>query len=138
MRSLQKRLHAWCVHAFSARVVNDLQDRAWRVLEEAAELAQAAGIPVDKAVEQVRHKYKGAPGEVRQEIAGVLNSVLIFAETYGVDALEAGEDELQRAWERIELIRHKNLTAKVSVHAPVGHRSAVAAEVVAACHARVG
>lgn len=116
-RSLQKRVYAWAAHAFPG-IIDDKMDRAWRVLEEATELAQACGIPQAKAHEQVRRKYDGDPGEVRQEIAGVINSVLICAEAYGVDAVEAGEDELQRAWEKIELIRQKNLTVKVPVHGP--------------------
>jgi hypothetical protein len=87
----------------------DPQARAMRVLEEAVELTQAVGIPQAKAQEQLDHTYARPPGEVDQEIAGVINAALLAAEGYGQDGLWLGARELRRAWANIDLIRRKNL-----------------------------
>ncbi|AXQ69222.1 hypothetical protein HOU02_gp503 [Caulobacter phage CcrBL9] len=76
-------------------------------MEEAVELAQAVGIIRGVAQHMVEHVYDRPPGEPIQELAGVLNTVLLTAQAMGVDAEHAGEYELQQAWGRIDEIRAK-------------------------------
>lgn len=109
-RHLQLLLAEWLEKALGRKTLYNLQDRALRVLEEAVELAQAAGIPREKALEQLHHTYDREPGEVYQEIAGVLNAALLTAEAIGKDGMSLGATELIRVEEKIDLIRLKNLS----------------------------
>ncbi|AXQ69776.1 hypothetical protein HOU03_gp491 [Caulobacter phage CcrSC] len=106
MGGLQQRLWLWFHAAFGGRWSTP-QDRALRVLEEAVELAQAVGIIRGVALHMVDHVYDRPPGEPLQELAGVFNTVLLTAQSMGVDAEQAGEHELQQAWGRIDEIRAK-------------------------------
>ncbi|AXQ68713.1 hypothetical protein HOU00_gp412 [Caulobacter phage CcrPW] len=107
---LQVNLAHWLERCLGRQTLLSRKDRAIRVLEEAIELAQAAGIPRDKALEQLDHTYGRPKGRPYQEIAGVLNATLLAAEAYGYDGLTLGLDELARAEEKIDLIREKNRT----------------------------
>lgn len=107
---LQTALTRWLIEALGMETLMDRKARAMRVLEEAVELAQAAGITVEKVQEQVSWTFGRPAGEYDQEIAGVINSALLAAEGYGQDGLWLGAKELRRAWRNIDIIRHKNLT----------------------------
>lgn len=106
--SLQYKLRTWLVACLGEAALMSPEDRALRVLEEAVELAQAAGIDHAKAIEQVHHTYARPIGKLNQEVAGTLNTVLLMAECLGEDAIHLGETELRRAWTNIDLIRRKN------------------------------
>lgn len=105
--SHQVHLTKWLVAAFGESSLRDLRQRAQRVLEEAVELAQAVGIEEDRALAQVTHTYARPPGEIGQEIAGVLNTVMLAAEGYGQDAMWLARADLRRAWREIETIKRK-------------------------------
>lgn len=107
--SLQYKLRTWLIACIGEATLMDPQARALRVLEEAVELAQAAGLPQSKVLEQVQHTYARPPGDISQEVAGVLNAAMLTAECLGEDALHLGSNELKRAWANIDLIRRKNL-----------------------------
>lgn len=106
--SLQFGLRRWLIAAIGLESLMDRQARALRVLEEAVELAQAAGIIESKAQEQVSATFAKPPGEYDQEIGGVVNAVLMAAEGAGQDGLWLGARELRRAWANIDLIRRKS------------------------------
>lgn len=108
--SLQDGLAEWLTHALGEETLMDPKARAMRVLEEAVELAQALGIPREKAVEQLHHTYDRPVGDPAQEIAGVINGALLAAECIGVDGLLMGEEELHRVWLNVDEIRLKNLS----------------------------
>ena len=105
---LQTNLAHWLERCLGRQTLLSRKDRAIRVLEEAIELAQAAGISRDKALEQLDHTYGRPKGRPGQEIAGVLNAALLAAEAYGYDGLTLGLDELARAEDAIDVIRQKN------------------------------
>lgn len=106
MSALQARLSVWLGAAFGGRFLSP-QDRALRALEEAVELAQAVGISQDIAEAMTDHVYARPPGDPRQELAGLLNTVLLTATALDLDALTEGDIELQRAWARMDEIRAK-------------------------------
>lgn len=106
--TLQYKLRTWLVACLGEETLHSLPDRALRVLEEAVELAQAADIPAEKVVELVQHVYSRPVGRLEQEVAGVLNTVLLTAECIGQDAMHLGSQELTRAWTHIDAIRRKN------------------------------
>lgn len=108
--SLQKGLVSWLERCLGKETLLNRKDRAIRVLEEAVELAQAVGIPREKALEQLHHTYDRPKGQPAQEIAGVINAALLAAEALGYDGLDLGLNELHRAEDAIDIIRRKNLS----------------------------
>lgn len=89
----------WITRVFGLRTLN-LRFRAERVLEEALELAQAAGYPQEKIAALTAKVYANPPGRLRQEVGGVAISVLALCETAGISADECEEQEIQRVLSR--------------------------------------
>lgn len=110
LTSLQQGLSVWLVEAIGRETLIDPKARALRVFEEACELAQALGLSLEKAQEQLSHTYSRPVGEASQEVAGVLNSALLTAECLGLDGEQLGQVELARVWTKIDEVRLKNLS----------------------------
>ncbi len=66
--------------------------RALRVLEEAAELAQACGVPAETAKQCVNVVYDRPVGDVTQEVGGVLMTIFMFVRSLGF--LYSGTDPI--------------------------------------------
>ncbi|MBP2498351.1 NTP pyrophosphatase (non-canonical NTP hydrolase) [Methylobacterium sp. PvP062] len=85
----------WITRVFGLRTLN-LRFRAERVLEEALELAQAAGYPQEKIAGLTAKVYANPPGALRQEVGGLGISVLALCETAEISADECEEAEILR------------------------------------------
>lgn len=97
MKETQKSVHGWCIDTFPRHV--GLPGRAIATLEEAVELAIAAGIdeetilaavkvPIQKEKVRVANGERGKPREDAEEVADVLLCVYAYAEEAGYDAHE--------------------------------------------------
>ena len=78
-------IHDWAVRCFGREHVQNRAVRILRLVEEAVELAQAGGIPQKKIAKLVEIVYERPPGNVIQEIAGVLMTVNVLCGTLGLD-----------------------------------------------------
>jgi len=87
---------AWVRRCFGDACAEDGQERGARVLEEAIELAQAAGLPKDKALHLVEHVYSKPVGAINQEIGGVSVTLLSFAAYAGLSAEAEEIREVER------------------------------------------
>lgn len=87
----------WVRRCFGPVCASDAQERVARVLEEAFELAQAAGLPLARALHLGAHVYSKPPGKIGQEIGGVSITLLSFAAWAGLSA----EREEVREFDRI-------------------------------------
>lgn len=96
LRSFQGRVGAWVTTAFGEASLHDRRERARRVLEEAVELVQAAGLPKADAMRIVKDVYSREPGSVFQEVGGVMNTVGAFCAGLDVDLAHAAEAEMDR------------------------------------------
>lgn len=85
----------WVFRVFGGRTFS-LRFRAERVLEEALELAQAAGYPQEKVAALTAKVYANEPGEISQEAGGIAISLLGFCEAAGISADECEEREIHR------------------------------------------
>lgn len=77
---------AWCAAAFGKEQATSLPQRGLRLLEEAVEAAQAAGVPLDKAQHVVSYVYGRPVGDLPQELGGVGVTLLALAEAAGYSA----------------------------------------------------
>lgn len=72
METLTRIVYDWGMRCFGSDQMHNRQLRALRLLEEAVECAQAAGVPQQLAALQVQRVYERPHGDLGQELGGVL------------------------------------------------------------------
>lgn len=92
----QSTAYNWCAECFGAASAGSPHERARRVLEEALELAQAAGVTPEDAAHQLANVYRRPAGDPAQEIGGLSLTLLTYAEAAGLSADACEVDELNR------------------------------------------
>lgn len=92
----QERVKAWVRDCFGQSVMVDRFERIMRVLEEATELAQAEGIPIDVVQRVAPVVYTRPPGRPEQEAGGVMVTMLAYAAAAGFSLDEAETAEIAR------------------------------------------
>lgn len=93
---LQTRMMLWLLKNFGENIATSRPERAARILEEAAELAQAEGVTPGQASRIVSRAYERPAGEPRQEAAGVTTTLLAWAGVTGTDLLAVANAEMDR------------------------------------------
>jgi hypothetical protein len=106
-KSYQSRVQEWFAACFPVSAWNDRRERTHRFLEEALELAQSNGCSREEAKALVDYVYSRPEGLPDIEVGGVLVTLASLCTATGIDMEEAGDRELKRNWERIDLIRKK-------------------------------
>jgi hypothetical protein len=106
-KSYQRRVEDWLSACFPPSVRTDRQERTYRFLEEALELAQANGCSRDEARMLIDYVYSRPGGRPDLEVGGVMVTLASLCSATQINMSEAGERELERNWERIETIRQK-------------------------------
>lgn len=81
----QRQVGAWVRSTFGQESLSSREERALRVVEEAAEMAQALGLDEEAALRVVRHVFSREPGLLGQEVGGLMNVVAAACESQGVD-----------------------------------------------------
>lgn len=105
--SYQLRVEQWLEACFPPHVRSDQGERAHRFLEEALELAQANGTTREDAMALVDYVFRRPTGDASQEVGGVMVTLASLCSASGINMEDAGDRELTRNWERIDLIRSK-------------------------------
>ena len=85
----------WCHQTFGSIALGPVE-RVTRLLEEAMELAQAAGVTYGLAWRLMDRVFHRPPGKLPQEVGKVQNLLECFAECVGLDAAEEGRREFDR------------------------------------------
>ncbi len=86
----------WGRRAFGNKIVNSIPERALRIAEEAIELCQVAGVPINQVYRLATEVYNRPEGELHVEMGGVLNTAVIFCMARGWDPDKILEDEICR------------------------------------------
>ena len=92
----QKLVHQWCVAAFGANQASSVPQRGLRMLEEAAETAQAVGVDLAQAHKLLDYVWSRQAGNPFQELGGLGLTTLALAAALGVDADDAETTEIAR------------------------------------------
>lgn len=95
MSDLGQKVLAWAVSVFGP-VATDRRERAIRLVEEAVEVAQAEGVPLEVLERVARRCYSRPVGNVADEVGAVVLTLEALAANIGVDLEEAGDRELAR------------------------------------------
>lgn len=108
MTSFQKRVESWLKACFPVAVWSHRTERTHRFLEEALELAQANGCSRENALALVGYVYDRPSGTPDLEVGGVMVTLAALCSASEINMDEAGDSELERNWDRIEMIRAKH------------------------------
>jgi NTP pyrophosphatase (non-canonical NTP hydrolase) len=106
--NFQSETTDWATQCFGKDHATDTTLRNHRFLEEAVELVQACGITRIEVLQIVHYVYNRPVGVIRQEVGGVLNTLAVLCSAFGIDMLDAGNEELMRVWNKFEEIRAKH------------------------------
>jgi NTP pyrophosphatase (non-canonical NTP hydrolase) len=92
----QAEVARWAAECFGREQATSLPQRGIRLLEEAVELAQAAGCERAMALALVDYVFSRPVGELGREIGGVSTTLLALAEAAGTSADEEEAREVAR------------------------------------------
>lgn len=81
--------------------------RMFAFSEEAIELMQAGGMSLTEVIAQAKHVYARESGEISQEVAGSLLTLVMVCHAYDIDLVTVAEKELARVEGKIDEIRVK-------------------------------
>jgi hypothetical protein len=107
LNSYQRRVEEWLEACFPPKVRSNRGERNHRFLEEALELAQANGCSREDALMLVDYVFSRPQGNPEQEVGGVMVTLASLCSATDLNMDEAGDAELARNWDRIEVIRAK-------------------------------
>lgn len=110
----QTRVFNWARKCFGEdeRKWNSTRERCNRFIEEALELCQSFGMSREDAHKIVEYVYNRPVGVPFQEVGGTLVTLSVLCSVHGIVMEDAGEVELDRCFEKIDVIRAKQATKK--------------------------
>ena len=104
-RRLARRIGSWVRRAFGEAAMTDRWERTARVLEEALELAQAEGLTAADVQRVLDRTYSRPVGEPSQEAAGLMVTLLAWAEATGTDLATVTLAEVERIEQPVVMAR---------------------------------
>jgi hypothetical protein len=119
MFSFQKRAYKWLLAAFGGEhnahssadhplsYVDGIAERIHRHWEESLELGQSLGGTAEEAHQLVDYVFSRPAGEPYQEVGGTIVTLALLCEVAHINMELAAEEELDRVWDKIEIIRAK-------------------------------
>lgn len=105
--NFQASVTNWMLHTFPLDVVNNVEERNHRFLEESLELVQALGCTRDEVLQLVDYVYGRPIGEPAQEVGGVTVTLAALCHATHLDMETCGAAELDRVWRNVDKIRAK-------------------------------
>ena len=109
----QQRVAEWLAACFPESVCADREERTYRFLEEALELAQASGCSREDAYRLVDYVFSRSVGRPALEVGGVMVTLAGLCAAIGIDMNDAANRELKRNWLRTGSIRRKQANKPV-------------------------
>lgn len=92
----QEQVRDWCAAAFGEDHANSIPQRGIRLLEEAIELAQAAGCEREMCHKLLDHIFDKPAGDIMQELGSVGTTTLAFAAAAHLSADGCEKMEVER------------------------------------------
>lgn len=105
--TFQEEVELWMQECLGLKVLNDIDERNHRFLEEALELVQACGCSASEAHQLVDYVYGRPIGERHQEVGGVMVTLAALCLAQRLEMHDCADRELARAWTQIKVIRAK-------------------------------
>ena len=115
--SFQSRVKPWMLECFGPGISFDKTERNHRFYEETGELVQSLGMTREEAHQLVDYVFGRPVGEIGQEVGGSIVTLAAFCNAHEIDLGGEAEKELQRVWEKSDVIRTKQ--AAKPKHSPL-------------------
>jgi hypothetical protein len=96
MHIMQDRVEKWVTTCFGEDILLDKKERVRRFIEEAFELAQAAGLTIDEVGNIGYYVYAREVGKIPQEIGGCGVTFLGIGRAFEIDVIAETEKEILR------------------------------------------
>jgi hypothetical protein len=114
--------YQWVTAVRSAAIANDLHERVKRIVEEATELAQAEGLPLEMVFRIVQRTYGRPVGKPEQEVGGIMTTLMTYCQAKGISLYMAEVAEFARALCTPYYVLKRKYEEKVrdGVAAPIG------------------
>jgi hypothetical protein len=109
LTNFQRAVGRWMRECFRSETAMTIEQRGFRMLEEANELAQSCGVTQAEAHRLVDYVYSRPAGLIEQEVGGVMVTVAGLCEAANLTLEVAAERELGRCIKNTEKIREKDL-----------------------------
>ena len=109
MGAFQSRVLAWMTRCFQRSDAFTSEQRSFRFVEEALELAQATGTTKEDVLRLVDYVYERPMGAPQQEIGGVSVTLAALATALGSQLSDCALAEIERCEQNTEKIRAKDL-----------------------------
>lgn len=107
--SFQYRVMEWLTATFTSEIINSIDERNQRFMEEATELVQSTGLTCEQAHAIVDYTYDRPVGETTQEVGGVMNTLAALCHAHRINLDLCADTELDRCWQNIDKIKAKQL-----------------------------
>ena len=107
--TLQQDVEDWSNACFGPERLDDQHLTAVRFVEEALELAQAAGVTQREVTQVSQYVFNRPVGEMRNEVGGTYITLANLCNSFVIDMEAAARETLRSCWKRIEQIRSKDL-----------------------------
>ncbi|WP_052119847.1 hypothetical protein [Inquilinus limosus] len=91
----QEVVGRWAKKCFGENTLA-VKERSKRLLEEALELAQAGGVPLEEVLHLSAYTYGRPVGQLSQEIGGVAVCLLALGYSANIDVDQVEQDEILR------------------------------------------
>lgn len=119
LQQFQSDMKTWLIECFGNLTHRDpAMQRRYRFFEEAAEVAQAAGMTKDECIKLIDYVYARPVGKLEQEIGGCVTVLCGLAIIHNIDVQTAANTELNRMFENIDRIREKDKTKPINSPLP--------------------
>jgi hypothetical protein len=107
MNEFQKMTLAWMHKCFGKEITENRVERGLRVVEEAIELGQSAGLTKEQVLKLVEWVYSRPAGDLLQESGGVLITLSAFCSAHGIRLEDSAQRELFRCVQGTRKIQKK-------------------------------
>lgn len=106
----QSAADLWILSVLGEKVRDDKMERAYRLIEEALELAQACGASKADVLALADYVFARPAGEIEQEVGGLLITLACLANPNGISLTKAAYRSLGEAYAKADRIRAKVAT----------------------------
>lgn len=96
LKYIQRRVDEWMSSWATEKETEDLNERGLRLIEEAVELGQALGIPIEQQHAVIDYVYSRPSGLPVKELGGVLVTIGAVGNALGVSLDEIFDYEMKR------------------------------------------
>ena len=117
-KPFQTSVDDWIQECFGPEIASNREERTWRFLEEALELAQANGCSVEDAHKLVDYVFGRPVGEIEQEVGGVMVTLSALCSASDIEMMDAGRAEVKRVWSKMDVIRAKHAAKTIRTPLP--------------------